>query len=65
MQNGYLAKAFEINDMANGISMILKDEQLAENMGANGRKYSELNFDTNVIAKKYIDLYSQVIAGNK
>ncbi len=65
MHNGYMAKAFEINDMANGISMILKDEQLAENMGANGRKYSELNFDTNVIAKKYIDLYSQVIAGNK
>jgi len=65
MHNGYMAKAFEINDMANGISIILKDEQLAENMGANGRKYSELNFDTNVIAKKYIDLYSQVIAGNK
>ncbi len=65
MYNGYMAKAFDINDMANGISMILKNEQLAVNMGANGREYSELNFDSDVIAKKYIDLYRKVIEINK
>jgi glycosyltransferase involved in cell wall biosynthesis len=62
MYNGYLAKAFDTTDMAKGISMLLEDEGLATKMGQNGRKYTELHFESSVIAERYIDLYHRVLS---
>lgn len=57
--NGYLAEAFNTCDLANGIEWILhnKDVQLS----INARKKVLEEFDSKLIAKKYIQLYKEVL----
>jgi len=60
-ENGYLAKPFNSVDLARGIEWIVKQDQRKKVLCGNSRKYVEKNFELKYIAKKYIDLYSQML----
>ncbi len=57
--NGYLAKPFDEEDLTNGIDWVLSADmhQLSEN----ARKKIIREFDSILIAEKYIDLYQKII----
>ena len=59
-ENGYLAKPFNTDDLANGIEWVVKQDQRKKVLRENSRKYVEKNFELKYIAKKYADLYSQM-----
>ena len=59
--NGYLAKPFETDDLANGIEWVLNApnyQQLCDN----GRNKVLTYFDSQVVAKQYIALYKEILA---
>lgn len=60
--NGYLAKPYDIKDLANGIIQILDYPKLAHKWGVAGRGHIQANFDINKIANKHLTYYTQIIA---
>ncbi len=59
-KNGYLAKAFNTTDLANGIEWILHVENYEE-LCQNARDKVLEEFDSIVVAKKYIGLYEEIL----
>ena len=57
--NGYLAKPFEISDLAKGIEWVLNAENYAQ-LCANAREKVVTTFDSRHVVKQYIELYQQV-----
>lgn len=57
-QNGYVAKAFDCKDFANGIQDVLGK---AEEMGQKSRKKVLENYTETIIAKKHIAFYQQCL----
>ena len=60
--NGYLAQPFDTSDLANGIDWVLNAENYAE-LCKNAREKVVREFDYEVVAKKYIDLYEEILKG--
>jgi glycosyltransferase involved in cell wall biosynthesis len=58
--NGYLAKPFDTNDLAQGISWVINAENYSE-LCKNARDKALKEFDYKVIAKKYISLYEKIL----
>lgn len=58
---GYLAKPEEIQDFSNGIVQLLEDEQLRQNMSKNCRAIAISEYSLELQAKRYIELYEQVL----
>ncbi len=58
--NGYLAKPFDTNDLAQGISWVINAENYSE-LCKNARDKALKEFDYKVIAKKYISLYEKTL----
>jgi len=56
--NGYLAKPFDTQDLADGIEWILDNEKYDE-LCFNARDKVMREFDNEVVAKKYIQLYKE------
>lgn len=59
-QNGYLAKPFDTTALKDGIEWIL-DAQNYEELCQNARAKVMQEFDSVVVAKKYIELYGEVL----
>lgn len=59
-QNGYLAKPFDSIDLANGIEWVMHNENYEE-LSKNARKKVVNYFDSKVVAKKYIELYKDIL----
>ena len=62
LSNGYLAKPFDTDDLKNGIEWIVNYKN-PENLKINARNKAIKDFDSNVIATRYIDLYKNIISG--
>lgn len=60
-QNGYLAKAFDAEDLKNGIKWVL-DEDHMHHLGKHAREKVLREFDSKIVAEKYIALYKEVIS---
>lgn len=58
--NGYLAKAFDSNDLAAGIMWVLKNNH-RDILGKNSRNSAVAKFSYEYIAKKYLEIYSSLI----
>lgn len=58
--NGYLAKPFDTNDLAQGIAWVINAENYSE-LCKNARDKALKEFDYKVIAKKYISLYEKTL----
>ncbi|ORU93996.1 MAG: glycosyl transferase family 1 [Cycloclasticus sp. symbiont of Bathymodiolus heckerae] len=59
-ENGYLAKSFDTTDLAEGIEWILNAPNY-EQLSANARNKVLREFDSRVVAKRYIELYESVL----
>lgn len=64
--NGYLCKSENVKDLAKKIESFIKLSQLKRiEMGRQGRKKIELEFDEKIIIKKYLDLINKICFKNK
>jgi glycosyltransferase involved in cell wall biosynthesis len=61
-KNGYLAKPFDSNDLAHGIEWVLNADNYDE-LCHNAREKVLREFDSVVVAKKYVELYEEVLNG--
>ena len=59
-QNGYLAKPFDVEDLARGIAWVLEDEERLQKLGVNGREKVEQNFTVEIQANSYMSLYNEL-----
>ena len=59
-KNGYLAKAIIPEDMALGIEWVIKHSNYKE-LSMNARNKIKNEFDSLLVAKKYLDLYNSVL----
>ncbi len=59
-KTGYLAKPFDTNDLAHGIKWVLENDKY-EQLCINAREKVLKEFDSVVVAKKYINLYKEVL----
>lgn len=60
-KNGYLAKAFDVADLAYGIKLILQNPELAQRWGRNAREHIFSNYESSMIARQHIELYQRII----
>lgn len=58
--NGYLAKPFDTTDLANGIEWVLNNPNYDE-LCKSAREKVVREFDSRVVAKKYIKLYEEIL----
>jgi glycosyltransferase involved in cell wall biosynthesis len=61
--NGYLAQPFNTFGLAEGIDWVLNNNNYEE-LCKNAREKVVREFDYDVVAKKYINLYEEVLGGN-
>ena len=59
--NGLLCEAKNSADLAAKIEILLNDENLAAQMGRNGRELAVREFDERAVARKYIEIYRKFI----
>ena len=59
-RNGYIAKSFDTNDLANGILWTLKDRQKYLEMSQYSRNKAFSNYSMDVVSKKHIEYYKSV-----
>ncbi len=64
-QNGYLAKPFDPEDLAQGIIWVLEDDTRRQTLGTNARNKAVEKFDITKVAKQYTDLYEHILSGNR
>jgi glycosyltransferase involved in cell wall biosynthesis len=57
LENGYLARPFDTEDLARGIEWVVEHEQRRKRLSKASRKYVEDNFELGAIAKKHAELY--------
>lgn len=60
-KNGYLAQPFDTNDLANGIEWLLNAPNYRQ-LCDNARDKVLTNFDSQIVAKRYIALYKEILA---
>jgi glycosyltransferase involved in cell wall biosynthesis len=58
---GYLAQPEDTQDFSNGIIQLLKDEELRKTMSENCRAIALQEYTLELQAKRYIELYQQVL----
>lgn len=62
-KNGYLARKMDVKDLAFGIEWILENDEYNE-LSSYARKKVLDDFDGEVVAKKYINLYNNILNKN-
>jgi glycosyltransferase involved in cell wall biosynthesis len=60
-QNGYLARPYEKDDLANGIAWVLQDEQRWQSLSSRAREKVEQEFTLEIQARRYLKLYQEVL----
>jgi len=64
LENGYLAKPFDTEDLAKGIELILNAENY-DVFCSNARNKVLREFDSKIVAKRYVDLYTEVLVNRR
>ncbi len=60
--NGYLAKPYEVEDIARGIAWVLEDKIRQEKLREQARKKCEDHFSLELQTQRYMKLYNQVLS---
>ena len=63
-RNGYLARPYDVTDLANGIRWVLKDEERLRGLRCAARERVESMFDLKDIARRYNELYEEITSAN-
>jgi glycosyltransferase involved in cell wall biosynthesis len=61
-QNGYLAKPYEPEDFANGLSWILENQETYQKLCARAREKIEQEFNLKLQANRYLSLYDDILS---
>jgi glycosyltransferase involved in cell wall biosynthesis len=62
-QNGYLAKPFDTTDLKDGIEWVLNlSKNVYDELSHNARAKVVEKFDSKIVAKKYIELYKEILS---
>lgn len=59
-KNGYLAKPFDVEDLAKGIEWVLDNSKYQE-ISKNAREKIVKEFDSKLVARMYIELYKDIL----
>ena len=59
--NGYLAKPFDIIDLAAGMEWVLETNKLNNNLSQNARNKCETNFNLTEISKLYFNTFNNIL----
>jgi glycosyltransferase involved in cell wall biosynthesis len=60
-QNGYLATAFEVEDLAKGIAWVLEDKEQHQKLQIHAREKSLREFSSRTQASRYLSLYKKIL----
>jgi glycosyltransferase involved in cell wall biosynthesis len=60
-QNGYLAKPFEVEDLAKGIVWVLEDKERQQKLQYHAREKSLQTFSAEIQARRYLSLYEEIL----
>ncbi|MBE9141493.1 glycosyltransferase family 4 protein [Nodosilinea sp. LEGE 07088] len=60
-QTGYLAKPFEIGDLAKGIEWVIEDQERYQNLKLQSRQRALQKFSSKVQASRYVSLYRKIL----
>lgn len=63
-ETGYLAEAFDVDDLARGLSWCLERTAVSPALGEAARERAERLYDIGVVARDYIDLYDEILEGS-
>ena len=61
METGYLAPAYDTEELAKGIAFILHDELRRDDMGKIARKVISEQYSVTFVAKQYLKLYESIL----
>jgi glycosyltransferase involved in cell wall biosynthesis len=61
-QTGYLAQAFQTDDLARGIAWVLQDSDRLRKLSHAARAKAEQEFSLELQARRYVSLYEEVLA---
>jgi len=61
MDTGYIARDQDVEDFSRGIRLLLSDETLHQNMAINGRDLIEKEFNAEVQAHRFENLYANIL----
>jgi glycosyltransferase involved in cell wall biosynthesis len=61
-ENGYLAKPFEVEDLARVINWVLEDTERYNQLCIRARQKVEQQFTLELQAEKYLELYSDILS---
>lgn len=59
--NGYLAKAFDTCDLAQGIQWVLEDPERSERLGKAAREKAVREYSLEIQARRYLNLYEETL----
>jgi len=60
-ENGYVAHAFDIIELARGIEWVTESKGRMTELGNNSREYALKHYSPEAVAKQYLDLYSELM----
>ena len=61
--NGYLAQPFEIEDLAQGITWVLENQERHQQLSQQARAKAEREFSQELQARRYAALYTEILTG--
>ncbi|MFQ5577510.1 MAG: glycosyltransferase, partial [Anaerolineae bacterium] len=64
-QNGYVARPFEVDDLAQGIAWVLQDDERRGQLSRAARQKVEREYSLAVQARRYAALFDEVIANHR
>lgn len=64
METGYLAKPFDVNDLACGIEWFFSDPYVPKKLSQAARLKATTLWDNEIVASMYIEIYKKVISEN-
>jgi glycosyltransferase involved in cell wall biosynthesis len=63
-ETGYLAKAYDILDLAFGINWVLSDKARHSTLSSAAREHAMRRWSPEIVVKQYLAVYEQVLAGS-
>ena len=64
-QTGYLAKVYEVEDLAKGIQWVLSDAERYKGLCLNSREKAVKSFSYSKVAQQYLHVYQHAITNNR
>jgi glycosyltransferase involved in cell wall biosynthesis len=64
-QNGYLASAYNIEDLARGIAWVLEDRDRHQQLCHQARSKAEQEFTQELQARRYLSLFTEMVEGDR